>query len=51
MDHTWVINVAGTQTSEGDGGNPLTELVGQVAAGMTVVGAAMVIGSGIKKKG
>jgi hypothetical protein len=44
-------NTAGTQTSEGDRGNPLTELVGQVAAGMTVVGAAMVIGSGIKKKG
>jgi hypothetical protein len=49
-------SIEGTASCSGDayvliGGNPLTELVGQVAAGVTVVGAAMVIGSGIKKKG
>lgn len=48
--------IEGTDSCSGDGfvliqGNPLTELVGQVAAGMTVVGAGMVIGSGVKKKG
>jgi hypothetical protein len=48
-------NITGTDTCSGDGyvfirGNPLEELVGQVAAGMTVVGAGMVIGSGVKKK-
>lgn len=49
-------SIDGTASCSGDAyvsirGNPLTELVGQVAAGMTVVGAAMVIGSGVKKKG
>ena len=49
-------SIEGTDSCSGDGfvsiqGNPLTELVGQVAAGVTVVGAGMVIGSGVKKKG
>ena len=49
-------SIEGTASCSGDGyvlivGSPLTELVGQVAAGMTVVGAGMVIGSGVKKKG
>jgi hypothetical protein len=49
-------SIDGTASCSGDGyvlivGRPLTELVGQVAAGMTVIGAAMVIGAGVKKKG
>lgn len=49
-------SIDGTASCSGDAfvlikGNPLTELVGQVAAALTVVGAAMVIGSGVKKKG
>ena len=48
-------SIEGTASCSGDGyvlivGNPLTELVGQVAAGMTVLGAAMVIGAGVKKR-
>ena len=48
-------SIEGTASCSGDGyvlivGNPLTELVGQVAAALTVVGAAMVIGAGVKKK-
>lgn len=49
-------SIEGTSSCSGDGyvlivGSPLSELVGQVAAGMTGVGAAMVIGAGVKKKG
>jgi hypothetical protein len=48
-------SIDGTDSCSGDAyvfirGNPLTELVGQVAAGMTVVGAAMVVGSGVRKR-
>lgn len=46
-------SIDGTGSCSGDAfvfiqGNPLTELVGQVAAGMAGVGAAMVVGSGVK---
>lgn len=48
-------DITGTDTCSGDAyvfirGNPLQETVGQVAAGVTALGAIMVIGSGVKKK-
>lgn len=48
-------SIEGTASCSGDGyvlivGNPLTELVGQIAAALALVGAGMVFGAGVKKK-
>lgn len=55
-NHTWVIysDVGGSSSCSGEAyvllrGNPLTELVGQVALAIAVLGALLVVRGGVAK--